>query len=78
MLLQAGLIVLLYCWLSIELTHELDLMDVGRPTQIRLLLQVILDLALLARLLSHSLAPSPASILALWGLGLGLFTRGCA
>jgi len=43
LLLEGVLIVLSRCWLSIELTHELSLMDIGRSTEIRLLLLRVLD-----------------------------------
>ena len=38
LLLQDALVVLVGRWLCMELAHELDLMDIGRSTQIQLLL----------------------------------------
>lgn len=38
LLLEDALVVLVDRWLRIELAHELDLMDIGRSTQIQLLL----------------------------------------
>ena len=44
LLLEGVLIALARCWLSLELTHELSLMDIGHSTQIQLLLLRLLEL----------------------------------